>query len=232
MISASRAARGLKFWLQVALGPPIAPWGLRPDPVHPDPGNPVFPEIFFSLFFASTDPLGPQGRPRMDRNHLIRTWIREIRILRIFLLFSLLWTSWDLRVTPRMFRYHLIRIRTGKSGFSKIRIFRFFDFLSLKTLQYGCLMTPLDHLMDPWWSRTHPDIRIREIRIFRKFFFAFFASTGLLDLRVTPRMVRNHLIRIPTGKSGFLKIRIFHFFDWLIEKFRKLSKIPNFLVET
>ena len=61
VISASRAARGLKFWLQVALGPPIAPWGRRPDPVHPDPGKPDFPEIFFSLFFASTDPLGPQG---------------------------------------------------------------------------------------------------------------------------------------------------------------------------
>ena len=28
-------------------------------------------------------------------------------------------------------------------------IFRFFDFLSLKTLQYGRLMTPLDYLMDP-----------------------------------------------------------------------------------
>ena len=70
---------------------------------------------------------------------------REIWIFRhFFSLFSLLWTSWDLRVTPRMFRYYLIRIRTGKSGFSKIRIFRFFDFLSLKTLQHGCLLTPLD----------------------------------------------------------------------------------------
>ena len=104
LISESIAARGLKFWLQVALGPP---WGRRPDPVHPDPGNPVFPEIFFSLFL-------------------------------------LLWTSWDLRVTPRMDRNHLIRIRTGKSGFSKIRIFRFFAFLSLKTLQHGCLWTRLD----------------------------------------------------------------------------------------
>ena len=94
-ISASRAARALKFWLQVALETPIAPRGRGTDLVHPDPGKPDFPEIFFSLF-------------------------------------SLLRTFWDLRVTPQMFRYHLIRIRTGKSGFSKIRIFRFFEFLSLK----------------------------------------------------------------------------------------------------
>ena len=32
----------------------------------------------------------------------------------------------------------------GNPVFSKIRIFRFFDFLSLKTLQYGCLWTCLD----------------------------------------------------------------------------------------
>ena len=64
---------------------------------------------------------------------------------------------------PRMFRYHLIRIRIWirEIRFFEIRTFCFFDFLSLKTLQYGCLMTPLDYLMDPWWSRTHPDIRIR-----------------------------------------------------------------------
>ena len=31
----------------------------------------------------------------------------------------------------------------------EIRIFRFFDFLSLKTLQYGCLWTPLDQLKSP-----------------------------------------------------------------------------------
>ena len=29
----------------------------------PDPVNPDFPEFFFSLFFASTDLLGPQGHP-------------------------------------------------------------------------------------------------------------------------------------------------------------------------
>ena len=52
---------------------------------------------------------------------------------------------------PRMFRYHLIRIRIWirEIRFFEIRTFCFFDFLSLKTLQYGCLMTPLDHLMDP-----------------------------------------------------------------------------------
>ena len=49
-----------------------------------------------------------------------------------FSLFLLLWTSWDLRDTPQMFRYHLIRFRTVKSGISKIRIFRFFWLFKLK----------------------------------------------------------------------------------------------------
>ena len=86
-ISAFRAASGLKFWLQVGLGAPIAtPWA---EVRKSGSGKSGFSGIFFCFF-------------------------------------SLLWTSWDLRVTPRMFPYHLIRIRTGKSGFSKIRIFRFF----------------------------------------------------------------------------------------------------------
>ena len=55
-----------------------------------------------------------------------------------------------------------------------------------------------------------PEIRIREIRFFRKFFWLLRTSW---DLRVTPRMVRNHLIRIRTGKSGFSKIQIFRFFE-------------------
>ena len=79
IISGTTAARGLKFWLQVDLGPPIAPWGRRPDPAHPDPGNPVFPEIFFSLFLASTASWDLRVTPRMHRNHLIRIRIREIR---------------------------------------------------------------------------------------------------------------------------------------------------------
>ena len=117
-------------------------------------GKSGFSGNFFSPFLASTASWDLRVTPRMHRNHLIRIRIREIRIFRnfFFRFFSLLWTSWDLRVTPRMIRNHLIRIRTGKSGFSKIRIFRFIDFLSLKTLQYGCLMTPLDYLMDPLWS--------------------------------------------------------------------------------
>ena len=57
-----------------------------------------------------------------------------------FSLFSLLRTSWDLRNTPRRFPYHLIRIQTGKSGFSKIQIFQFFHFLSLKTPQHGNIL--------------------------------------------------------------------------------------------
>ena len=104
-ISGTTEARGLKFWLQVGLGPPIAT---------------AWTEIRKS----------GSGQSRFSGF--------------FFLLFWLLWTSWDLRVNPRMFRNHLIRIRTEKSGFSKIRFFRFFDFLSVKTLQYGCPLTPLD----------------------------------------------------------------------------------------
>ena len=92
-ISASIAARGLKFWLQVVLSAPFA-----------------------------------------TRCAEIR--IREIWIFRkfFFRFFSLLWTSWDLRVTPRMVRYHLIRIRTGKSSFFEHPFFLFFRLLKLRTL--------------------------------------------------------------------------------------------------
>ena len=60
-ISASIAVRGLKFWLQVALSAPIATawtqiW-------KSGSGKSGFSGIFFSLFFASTDLLGPQGHP-------------------------------------------------------------------------------------------------------------------------------------------------------------------------
>ena len=47
-----------------------------------------FFRIFFFAFFASTDLLGPQGRPRMDRNHLIR--IRENRFCQTSLCNTLL----------------------------------------------------------------------------------------------------------------------------------------------
>ena len=77
-----------------------------------------------SEILATVSPFGPD-RNGMDADPDIR-----IRIFRIF--FSLLWTSWDLRVTPRMVRNHLIRIRTGKSGFSKIQIFHFFRLFKLK----------------------------------------------------------------------------------------------------
>ena len=46
--------------------------------------------------------------------------------------FSLLRTSWDLRVTPRMVRYHLIRTRSGKSGFFENPDFSFFRLFELK----------------------------------------------------------------------------------------------------
>ena len=63
VISESIAARGLKFWLQVALSAPIAtPWTqIRKS--GSGSGKSGFSGIFFSLFFASTDLLGPQGHP-------------------------------------------------------------------------------------------------------------------------------------------------------------------------
>ena len=98
---------------------------------------------------ATGSPFGPH-RNAMDADPEIRIRIREIRIFRNF--FFAFFASMDLlgpQGHPRMVRNHLIRIRTGKSGFSKIRIFRFFDFLSLKTLQHGCLLTPLDQPKSP-----------------------------------------------------------------------------------
>ena len=57
VISGTTVARGLKFWLQVALSAPIATaWKQKGGS-----GKTGFSGIFFSLFFASTDPLGPQG---------------------------------------------------------------------------------------------------------------------------------------------------------------------------
>ena len=103
-ISGTIRARGLKFWLQVALGPLMKPCRRCGDP---DPGNtenPVFSKIRIFAFFASTDPLGPRGRPRMDRNHLILTRIRKIRFFEnpdfsFFRLFKLkdptIWVSND-----------------------------------------------------------------------------------------------------------------------------------------
>ena len=59
-ISESVAARGLKFWLQVALLAPIAtPWTeIRIS--GSGSGKSGFSRIFF---FASMDLLGPQGHP-------------------------------------------------------------------------------------------------------------------------------------------------------------------------
>ena len=98
---------------------------------------------------ATGSPFG-SDRNGMDADPEIR--IRENRILSgiFFSLFSLLRTPWDLRVTPRRFPYHLIRIRTGKSGFFENPDFSFFRLFKLKdTLQYGCLWTPLDQPKSP-----------------------------------------------------------------------------------
>ena len=62
-ISASRAARGLKFWLQVGLGPPIAtPWTeIRKS--GSGSGKSDFYGIFFFAFFGFHGPLGTSGSP-------------------------------------------------------------------------------------------------------------------------------------------------------------------------
>merc|ERR1712001_144942 len=62
-ISGTIGARGLKFWLQVALLAPIAtPWtDIRKS--GSGSGKSGFSGKFFFAFFASTDPLGPQGYP-------------------------------------------------------------------------------------------------------------------------------------------------------------------------
>ena len=60
-ISGTIAPRGLKFWLQVGLGPPITtPWTLIRKSGS---GKSGFSGNFFFAFFASMDLLGPQGHP-------------------------------------------------------------------------------------------------------------------------------------------------------------------------
>ena len=62
MISGTTAARGLKFWLQVAL---LAPFATAWTQIRKSgSGKTGFcPEFFFFAFFASMDLLGPQGHP-------------------------------------------------------------------------------------------------------------------------------------------------------------------------
>ena len=57
-ISGTRAARGLKFWLQVALGSLIKPWGRGTDPGSPGPEIRIFRKSgFFGFWCLSTDSL-------------------------------------------------------------------------------------------------------------------------------------------------------------------------------
>ena len=103
-ISGTTAARGLKFWLQVALSAPFATrWTEIRNP-DPDPGNPDFLRKFFSPFFASTDLLGPQGHspdvpvpPNLDPDREI--WFFENPDFSLFRLFKLkdptIWVSMD-----------------------------------------------------------------------------------------------------------------------------------------
>ena len=101
MISGNSAARGLKFWLQVALSAPIATaWTeiRKSGSGGSGSGKSGFSGFFFFFaFFASMDLLGPQGH------------------------------SPDGPVSPNL------------DPDREIRIFRFFGFLSLETLQYGCI---------------------------------------------------------------------------------------------
>ena len=60
-ISASVAARALKFWLQVAFGPPVS---TRCAEIRKSgSGKSGFSGKNFLAFFASMDLLGPQGHP-------------------------------------------------------------------------------------------------------------------------------------------------------------------------
>ena len=61
MISETIAARGLKFWLQVALSAPFATAWTEIRKSGSGSGKTGFCPEFFFAFFASTDPLGPQG---------------------------------------------------------------------------------------------------------------------------------------------------------------------------
>ena len=113
MISGTTAARGLKFWLQVALSAPIATAWKQNRKSGSGSGKSGFSGKFFFAFFGFYGLLGPQGHPP------------------------------DAPEPPNP------DPDPGNPVFRKIRTCRFFDFLSLKTLQYGCLWTPLDQPKSP-----------------------------------------------------------------------------------
>ena len=103
-ISASIAARGLKFWLQVALSAPISTRCAEIRKSGSGSGKSGFSGNFFSLFFASTDLLGPQGHPPdvpespyPDPDREI--WFSENQVFSFFRLFKLkdptIWVSID-----------------------------------------------------------------------------------------------------------------------------------------
>ena len=78
------AARGLKFWLQVALGAPIATAWKQIRKSGSGSGKSGFSGNFFSLFFASMDLLGPQGHPPDVPVPPNPDPDREIRFFRLF----------------------------------------------------------------------------------------------------------------------------------------------------
>ena len=104
MISASIAARALKFWLQVAFGPPVSTRCAEIRKSGSGSGKSGFSGIFFRFFSASMDLLGPQGHhldgpesPNPDPGREIRFF--EIPDCSIFRLFKLkdptIWVSMD-----------------------------------------------------------------------------------------------------------------------------------------
>ena len=90
MISGTTAARGLKFWLQVALSAPIATAWTEIRKSGSGSGKSGFYGNFFSLFLASTDLLGPQGHPPNGPEPPNPDLDREIRFFRtsVFFVFS------------------------------------------------------------------------------------------------------------------------------------------------
>ena len=63
VISASRTARGLKFWLQVAFGPPFATAWTEIRKSGSGSGKSGFSGNFFFAFFRFYGPLGTSGSP-------------------------------------------------------------------------------------------------------------------------------------------------------------------------
>ena len=103
-LSGTIRARGLKFWLQVALSAPIATAWTEIRKSGSGSGKSGFSGIFFFAFFASMDLLGPQGHPPDGPESPNPDPDREIRFFRksVFSFFAFfkfkdptIWVSMD-----------------------------------------------------------------------------------------------------------------------------------------